>query len=115
MDILEGHRKFGQHQLWPNLVWPNLVLAKLGLAKFGFGQTWSWPNLVSPNLDLEKLGHSRLNTKPCWTGSRVKDLQCAWLLWLHCASARANYQLRVVNHTSTAQFAQVHDVHHVAD
>ena len=41
---------------------------------------------------------------------RVKDLQCAWLLLLHCASARANYQLRAVSPTSTAQFAQVHDV-----
>ena len=39
----------------------------------------------------------------------VKNLQCAWWLLLHCASARANYELRAVNHTSTAQFAQVHD------
>ena len=28
---------------------------------------------------------------------RVKDLQSAWLLLLHCASARANYILRSVD------------------
>ena len=39
---------------------------------------------------------------------RVKDLQSAGLL-LHCASARANYQIRSVDPVSTAEFAQAHD------
>ena len=29
--------------------------------------------------------------------AHVQDLQCAWLLLLYCASARANYHLRVVH------------------
>ena len=40
---------------------------------------------------------------------RVKDLQSAWLLLLHCASARANYQIRTVDPVSTGEFAQAHD------
>ena len=41
---------------------------------------------------------------------RVKDLQSAWLLLLlHCASARANNQIRSVDPVSTAEFAQAHD------
>ena len=39
----------------------------------------------------------------------VQDLQCAWLLLLHCCSARANYTLRVVLPELTARFAAHHD------
>ena len=39
----------------------------------------------------------------------VPDLQAAWLILLHCASARANYLLRVVDPEQVQQFAQVHD------
>ena len=39
----------------------------------------------------------------------VKDLQCAWLLLLHCASARANFQLRTVDPASTGEFSEAHD------
>ena len=39
----------------------------------------------------------------------VQDLQSAWLLQLHCASARANYLMRAVSPDSTAEFAQSHD------
>ena len=31
----------------------------------------------------------------------VKDLQCAWLILLHCAAARANYQFRSVRSSAT--------------
>ena len=37
------------------------------------------------------------------------DVQSAWLLLLHCASARANYQLRVVHPSAVKGFARAHD------
>ena len=39
----------------------------------------------------------------------VPDVQSAWLLLLHCASARANYLLRVVRPEWVEQFALSHD------
>ena len=39
----------------------------------------------------------------------MPDLQAAWLILLHCASARANYLLRVVDPEQVQQFAQMHD------
>ena len=39
----------------------------------------------------------------------VSDMQSAWLLLLHCASARANYQLRVVHPSAVEGFARTHD------
>ena len=39
----------------------------------------------------------------------VQDLQCAWLILLHCAAARANFLLRVVRPDAVAQFAQNND------
>ena len=39
----------------------------------------------------------------------VPDVQSAWLLLLHCASARANYLLRVVRPEWVDQFALSHD------
>ena len=39
----------------------------------------------------------------------VPDLQAAWLILLHCASARANYLLRVVDPEQVQQFAQMHN------
>ena len=40
---------------------------------------------------------------------RVRDLQSAWLLLLHCASVRANYFLRAVDPGSSVDFARAHD------
>ena len=40
---------------------------------------------------------------------QVQDLQCAWILLLYCASARANYSLRVVHPKLTDAFAAQHD------
>ena len=40
---------------------------------------------------------------------QVQDLQCAWILLLYCASARANYALRVVHPKLTDAFAAQHD------
>ena len=39
----------------------------------------------------------------------VADLQALWLLLLHCASARANYLIRVVESGALAQYASRHD------
>ena len=40
---------------------------------------------------------------------RVPDVQSAWLILLHCASARANYQLRVMRPEVVLEFAAAHD------
>ena len=39
----------------------------------------------------------------------LADLQASWLLLLHCAAARANYLLRVVEPGAAAQYASSHD------
>ena len=39
----------------------------------------------------------------------MQDVQSAWLLLLHCASARANYQILSVNPTAVEDFARTHD------
>ena len=39
----------------------------------------------------------------------VRDVQCSWLLLLHCASARACYHLRAVRPSAAAEFADRHD------
>ena len=39
----------------------------------------------------------------------VSDVQSAWLLLLHCASARANFQLRAVRPSAVENFARTHD------
>ena len=39
----------------------------------------------------------------------VRDLQSAWLLLLHCATARANCILRVVEPQAVAEYARLHD------
>ena len=40
---------------------------------------------------------------------RVQDVQSAWLILLHCASARANYHIRAVHPAATSAFAAAHD------
>ena len=39
----------------------------------------------------------------------VNDIQSAWLLLLHCANARANYQIRSVTPEGVETYAQAHD------
>ena len=39
----------------------------------------------------------------------ILDLQCAWAVLLHCASARANYVIRVVRPEQIQRFARCHD------
>ena len=39
----------------------------------------------------------------------MQDLQSAWLILLHCAAARANYQIRCVSPGGVAQFVLHHD------
>ena len=40
---------------------------------------------------------------------QVQDLQCVWIMVLYCASARANYTLRVAHPKLTHAFAAQHD------
>ena len=45
------------------------------------------------------------NNGRCWSGfPLVADLQSSWLILLHCASAKANYLLRVVEPQSVAAY-----------
>ena len=39
----------------------------------------------------------------------VSDIQSAWLLLLHCANARANYQIRAVTPEGVEAYARAHD------
>ena len=39
----------------------------------------------------------------------VDDIQSAWLLLLHCANARANYQIRLVTPEGVEAYARAHD------
>ena len=39
----------------------------------------------------------------------LEDLQCGWALLLHCASARANYFIRVVRPECSHRFVRLHD------
>ena len=48
--------------------------------------------------------HILLNRIP-----RVQDVQSAWLILLHCASARANYYIRALHPVATSAFAAAHD------
>ena len=41
----------------------------------------------------------------------LPDVQSAWMMLLHCASARANYHLRVIRPELALQFATTHDQH----
>ena len=41
----------------------------------------------------------------------LPDVQSAWMLLLHCVSARANYHLRVIRPELALQFATTHDQH----
>ena len=39
----------------------------------------------------------------------LEDLQSSWLLLVHCAAARANYMMRVVEPEAAQEFCQRHD------
>ena len=41
----------------------------------------------------------------------LPDVQSAWMMLLHCASARANYHLRVIRPELALQFATTYDQH----
>ena len=62
------------------------------------------PHYVARHLQrIVEEHHTLLDRTP-----HLKDLQSALLL-LHCASARANYQLRTVDPASTGDFSEAHD------
>ena len=62
------------------------------------------PDFVRSKLSALSETHDQLLEKVL----TIKDLQCAWLLLLHCCGARANYTLRVVHLELTAGFAAQH-------
>ena len=63
------------------------------------------PDFVRNHLvDLVEEQHVLLERTPM-----LQDVQGAWLLLVHCASARANYVVRCVRPEAVAQYARVHD------
>ena len=63
------------------------------------------PDFVRSHLvDLVEEQHVLLERIPM-----LQDVQGAWLLLVHCASARANYVVRCVRPEAVAQSARVHD------
>ena len=64
-----------------------------------------------PVLLLQENTHELISTNGRLVSQIVgmSDLQCAWLLLLHCASARPNDMLRVVHPALSAGFAGHHD------
>ena len=63
------------------------------------------PDFIRAQLEMTQAEHQvLLNRIPS-----LPDLQSAWSLLLHCASARANYFLRVVPPELGEEFARAHD------
>ena len=62
-------------------------------------------SFVQAQLQRKRADHDRLLERIPLVG----DLQSAWLLLLYCANARANYLLRVLPPSQTAEFGAAHD------
>ena len=63
------------------------------------------PDFVAAQLEAVRREHEvLLNRIPSFS-----DLQCAWLLLVHCASARACYFLRTLRPSLAEEFARAHD------
>ena len=63
------------------------------------------PDFIRAQVEMTQAEHQvLLNRIPS-----LPDLQSAWSLLLHCASARANYFLRVVTPELGEEFARAHD------
>ena len=69
------------------------------------GTPMGHPEFVRSKLAAVSAKHDRLVSQIVG----MSDLQCAWVLLLHCASARPNYMLRVVHPALSAGFAGHHD------
>ena len=63
------------------------------------------PEFVRRQLEIVSQEHQTLLSRI----PHVQDTQCAWLLLVHCASARANYLLRVMHPEAVEEFARRHD------
>ena len=63
------------------------------------------PEFVRRQLETVSQEHQTLLSRI----SHVQDTQCAWLLLVHCAGARANYLLRVMHPEAVEEFARRHD------
>ena len=63
------------------------------------------PEFVAAHLERTLAEHQVLLSRI----PSIPDVQCAWLLLLHCASARATYLLRAVRPELVRPFAAAHD------
>ena len=79
------------------------------------GEDLSCPQSCKASKSCGPIGASRVR---CTSSSRrvflnrirlVSDIQSAWLLLLHCANARANYQIRSVTFEGVEAYARAHD------
>ena len=70
-----------------------------------FGTPMGHPAFVAAHLERTTAEHQVLLDRI----PHVPDVQSAWLLLLHCASARAHYLLRVVRPEQVQEFAGNHD------
>ena len=62
-----------------------------------------------PNLELWCWAALRIHPGALERIPMVADLQPSWLILLHCATARANYLLRLVEPQSVSAYARAHD------
>ena len=92
----------GKTQLWNR---SGVVLHRspsvCGASVMVLGTPMGHPEFVRSRLAAVSAKHDRLVSQIVG----MSDLQCAWLLLLHCASAQPNYMLRVVHPALSAGFA----------
>ena len=69
------------------------------------GASIGHPKFVRRQLEIVSQEHQTLLSRI----PHEQDTQCAWLLLAHCASARANYLLRVMHPEVVEEFARRHD------
>ena len=101
-DILEviARRSDPHARVWRG---SNLPVDQQGIKILG--TPLGHPHFVEAHLNRKSAEHDVLLERI----PTVPDLQSAWALLLHCASARANYLLRVVKPAATKQFAKRHN------
>ena len=104
-DICDALQRIAQASDPNAQVWRGSELPPTMQGMKVLGTPLGHPDYVATYLEGMRRKHARLlEAIPS-----VPDVQCAWLLLLHCASARANYLLRVVRPEWVQSFACVHD------
>ena len=101
-DALEliAQREHPEARVWKG---SNLSTGQQGIKVLG--TPLRHPDFVSAHLDGKIQEHELLLSRI----PAVPDLQSAWALLVHCASARATFLLRVVRPEMTHRFASAHD------